>query len=280
MITLKKFKKIRVLSCTFSTALLLFLISGASQAGGWLRSEGEHRYSAYLQSSSADKSWDRDGNDVNSSCTSKDNSITHEYEYGYSYYRTYFGKVSMASSKCGQDKSSGFGDVYLGVRGRLNLYKNGQAWEAIVIIPTGYDNTKSNRLGYGEPGLELGLYSSRRLNEKSTLTYGGSLRFWAGAPADQFRTKIGWTYKKNKTWSYHANLSGNFSLNNGKESLTPSIDGDFESEFDVIRGEIGLRRSLGKRLSLGAGLFKNLWGRNVSQRDGIFVSLSYVWGRL
>lgn len=261
-------------------AIILFMLASASIAGGWLRSEGEHRYSAYFQNSSADRSWDRDGNEVNSSCTSKDSSITHEYEYGYSYYRTFFGKVSMANSECGSDKSSGFGDINLGVRGRLDLYKNGQAWEAILIIPSGYDNTRSNRLGYGELGLELGLYGSNRIKESTKLIYGASLRFWAGAPADQFRAKVSLSHKYNADWSFDAELSGNFSLNNGESSLTPSIDGDFESEFDVIRGEISAHRKLGKRLSLGAGLFKNLWGRNTSQRQGAFISLGYVWGRL
>jgi hypothetical protein len=258
----------------------LLMVLAVSEAGSWMRSEGEHRYAAYVQSSSADRSWDRDGNDVVSSCKSNDRSITHQYEYGYSYYHTIFGKVSMANSECGGDKASGFGDIHLGIRGRLNLYKNGRTWEAIVIIPSGYDNTRSNRIGYGELGLELGLYGSNRLNDKSRLTYGGSLRFWAGAPANQFRTSVGLTYKQNPLWSYIAGLSGNFSLNDGDTSLTPSIDGDFESEFDVIRAELGVRRKVGKRLTLGAGVFKYLWGRNTSQRQGIYLNLGYVWGRI
>jgi hypothetical protein len=259
------------------TQLLMML--AVSEAGSWMRSEGEHRYSAYAQTSSADRSWDRDGNDVTSSCTSKDRSLTHEYEYGYSYYHTLFGKISMANSECGGDKASGFGDIHLGVRGRLNLYKNGRTWEAIVIIPSGYDNTRSNRIGYGELGLELGLYGSNQLNDKSRLTYGSSLRFWAGAPADQLRARVGISHKQNLLWSYDASLSGNFSLNNGESSLAPSIDGDFESEFDVIRAQFGVSRSLSKRLKLGAGVFKNLWGRNTSQRQGIYINLGYVWGR-
>jgi len=259
--------------------LPILLVSAGAEAGGWLRSEGEHRYSAHLQASSSDKSWDKDGNTEISSCTSKGQSLTHEYEYGYSYYHTLFGKASMASSKCGSDKVSGFSDIFLGIRGRLNRYKNGSAWEAILIIPSGYDNKRSNRLGYGEVGLELGVYGTSRLSEKSSLTYGSSLRFWAGAPADQFRAKLGWSYKKNKTWSYTAGLTGNFSLNNGDSAAVASINGDFESEFDVIRGEVGVRRRLSRRVAMSAGLFKNLWGRDTSQRQGLYVNIGYVWGR-
>jgi hypothetical protein len=250
-----------------------------SEAGGWLRSEGEHRYGAHLQGSSSDKSWDRFGNDEISSCTSKNRSLTHEYEYGYSYYRTYFGKISMASSDCADDKVSGFSDLYLGVRGRLNLYKNGNAWEAIIIIPTGYDNKRSNRLGYGEVGLDLGLYGTTKITEKSSINYGGSLRFWAGAPADQLRAKVSWSHRYNDTWSYSASLAGNFSLNNSESDTFQSISGDFESEFDVIRAEFGVRRRLSRRLGVGAGIFKTLWGRDTSQRQGLFINLGYVWGR-
>jgi len=260
-------------------AVMLFMMATESSAGGWMRSEGEHRYSAYLQSSSADRSWDKDGNDVISSCTSKDRSITHEYEYGYTYYRTFFGKVSMANSECGSDKASGFADIHLGVRGRLNLYKNGQAWEAILIIPSGYDSNKSNRLGYGEVGLDLGAYGSTDLSEKYSLNYGSSLRFWAGSPADQFRVKISGSYRQDENWSYNAGLSGNFSFKNGDPTQIQSINGDFESEFDVIRGEIGVRRKLSKKLGMSAGFFKNLWGRDTSQRQGVFISIGYVWGR-
>lgn len=259
--------------------VLLWSMQNAS-AGGWLRSEGEHRYSAHLQGSSSDTSWDKDGNDVKSSCTSKGRSLTHEYEYGYSYYRTFFGKVSMSSSECGADKVSGFSDIALGVRGRLDLYKNGSAWEAMLIIPSGYDNERSNRLGYGEVGLDLGLYGSNKVSKKTTLSYGGSLRLWAGPPSDQIRLKAGWSHKYNKQWSYSADVEGNFSLNNGKPSPIASINGDFETEFDVIRLQFGVRRNLDNNWSIGAGLFSSVWGRDTSQRDGLYLNLSYVWGRL
>lgn len=274
------------LQCRLLLELMLCLMSvcilaapSISEAGGWLRSEGEHRYGAHLQGSTSDKSWDRDGNDEISSCTSKSRSLTHEYEYGYSYYRTFFGKLSMANSKCGSDKVDGFSDLYLGVRGRLDIYKNGNAWEAILIIPTGYDSDRSNRLGYGEVGLDLGLYGTRKLSEKMSLNYGGSLRLWSGAPADQLRMKASASYRYNEDWSYSAGLDGNFSLNNSDSAPFNSITGDFESEFDVIRADIGLRRKLSRRLSMGAGLFKTLWGRDTSQRQGVFVNLGYVWGR-
>ncbi len=251
----------------------------SAQAGGWLRSEGEHRYGAHLQGSTSDKSWDRDGNDEISSCTSKNRSLTHDYEYGYSYYRTLFGRISMSSSECGNDKVSGFSDLYLGVRGRLKLYKNGYAWEAILIIPSGYDSDRSNRLGYGEVGLDLGIYGTSKISQKSSINYGGSLRFWAGAPADQLRTKLRWSYRHSDKWSYNAALAGNFSLNNSDSAPFNSLTGDFESEFDVIRAEIGVRRRLSRRLGVGAGVFKTLWGRDTSQREGLFINMGYVWGR-
>ncbi len=279
MSTLNSIDMFRMVFSQIIMAICLLMMTALSEAGGWLRSEGEHRYSAHLESSSADRSWDKDGNDEISSCTSKGQSLTHGYEYGYSYYRTFFGKVSMASSDCGGDKVSGFSDLYLGVRGRLNLYKNGQAWEAIIIIPTGYDSNRSNRLGYGEAGLDLGVYGTTKLSEKYSLNYGGSLRFWAGSPADQFRAKISGSYMQNQNWSYNASLSGNFSFKNGNPTAIQSINGDFESEFDVIRGEIGVRHKLSRRLGMSAGLFKNLWGRDTSQRQGVFINIGYVWGR-
>lgn len=251
-----------------------------ADAGGWLRSEGEYSYSAHVQGSSADQSWDENGNDIQSSCTSNNRSLTHEFEYGYSYYRTFFGKVSMASSDCGNDEVSGFSDIFLGVRGRLNLYKNGNAWEAILIVPSGYDNGRSNRLGYGEVGLDLGLYGSTKITPKVSISYGGSVRFWAGPPADQLRLKLSGSYRLNTVWSYTASVESNFSLGNGRLAPIASLNGDFNTEFDVVRVLTGIRHNLTRGLSVGAGLFSSVWGRDTSQRDGLYLNLSYVWGRL
>jgi hypothetical protein len=129
-------------------------------------------------------------------------------------------------------------------------------------------------------GLDLGLYGSTKTSKKTTISYGGSLRLWAGPPADQVRLKLGWSHKQNKLWSYSARLEGNFSLNNGGPSTITSINGDFETEFDVVRIQLGLNRNLSPGLSVGAGLFSNVWGRDTSQRDGLYLNMSYVWGRL
>lgn len=260
--------------------LLLFLLFVSTvNAGGWMRSEGEHRYSSRIQYSTSDRSWDRNRISRVSSCVSKRSSISHKYEYGHTYYHTYFSKLSMSTATCGNDRVSGIGDLTLGVRGRLDLYTNGNSWEASVIIPTGYDRNRRNRLGYGVLGLDLSLHFRKKLTTQSILSYSVGLLGWAGPPSSQFYTRISWKYKQNKLWSYTSSLSGTFSFNDGEARDTNSLNRDFENNYEVLSGQVSIKYNLTKRINVFGGIYKNLWGRNVSQRSGVYLSLGYIWGR-
>jgi len=144
----------------------LFAASPA-MAGVGMLGGGESLYNSDLSFRGGNDSWDRARNKVASVCHRRNVSLVQGYEYGYSYFHTVFASAALAYRRCGQinnplavatlsGQASGLGDVQIGVRTRLN-HRSTAAWEASLIIPTGYNNNSPSALGRGALGLALGL---------------------------------------------------------------------------------------------------------------------------
>jgi len=162
--------------------LVMLINALPAQAGVGMLQQDENVYVSDLSFSGGNNHWDVQRNKIPSICKRRNASLLQGYEYGYSYFHTIFANVSFAYRKCGQinrrarfsrltgrlrrpatttlgGRAAGIGDIELGVRTRLN-HRNTAAWEAVMIIPTGYDNTNPSRLGRGALGLGLGIIFS------------------------------------------------------------------------------------------------------------------------
>jgi len=161
------------------------LVVSPVYAGVGMLQEGENLYISDLGFAGGNSRWDVQRNKIPSICNRRNLSLIQGYEYGYSYFHTIFATATFAYRHCGQinraarvragggvvpgttllsGQSSGLGDVEVGVRTRFN-HHNTAAWEALLIIPTGYDNNSPSRLGRGALGLGLGvLFASRKRN--------------------------------------------------------------------------------------------------------------------
>ncbi|PIP02567.1 MAG: hypothetical protein COW18_04985 [Zetaproteobacteria bacterium CG12_big_fil_rev_8_21_14_0_65_54_13] len=147
--------------------MALFAVIAPAQAGVGMLDQGTSLYNANVSFTGGNKHWNAQRQVLTSICKRRNASLLQGYEYGYSYFHTIFASVNFAYRKCGQVKpvpgvnvvsgqAVGVGDVQLGVRTRFN-HRGTAAWEALLIIPTGYDNTNPSRLGRGSLGLGLGL---------------------------------------------------------------------------------------------------------------------------
>ncbi|WP_287963123.1 hypothetical protein, partial [Alcanivorax sp.] len=119
--------------------LVIWLLAGlpmVAHAGDWMRSAGESGLGVSLEYGTADHYWNRFRKLLKDNCTSNDWKLFLHYEYGYSYDYTLFGNTALDTRRCGNRHSSGLGDIRLGVRGRLNPFRNGSTWELSVLVPT------------------------------------------------------------------------------------------------------------------------------------------------
>ena len=138
--------------------LLLMLAPSTLFAGSWMLSEDHASLTTGIAWSTADSYWDRDSNLQQDSCSSRDTALYLRYEYGYSYYHSLFASTSIESNKCGDDSANGIPDIKLGIRGRINPYRNNYSWELAAILPVQGDRFDKSEPGKGDFGLQAGIY--------------------------------------------------------------------------------------------------------------------------
>ena len=137
------------------------------EASAWMRSEGELQLSMSLSLSTAEDRWDRDRRLVEADCTTRRRALDVQGEYGYSYYYTVFADAGLTNKECGGEPGeSGLSDLTLGIRGRIDPFRNGRSWEIALKPPVSGDDSDTARPGNGEFGLEFGGHFGGNLVQK------------------------------------------------------------------------------------------------------------------
>jgi hypothetical protein len=258
-----------------------------SAATAYMLSEGEHRYTTGLQYASATQFFNQLRNRVPQGCTSKDYTWHNSYTYGYSYYYNVFGSVSWINRNCAAAAgSTGIGDVRVGVRGRLDKFRNGRTWELALTIPTGYNNQKVNRLGFGRIGLWGGVaWSTQNTGwEQKMPSYwevGTGIQLWLGSPATQSRSFVKYSWRLDKHGTHRLSLTGrlNLSFRDGTPTFPvafagfPRFAGDFDS--GVISAKYS--RKLTDKWSIAPAFGLTVWGRNTSASWHADLSITRQW---
>lgn len=264
-------------------AVLLCLFGARADAGAWLRSEAESYYSARLEYSTATRYWDRNGDRKDLSCDYQSRKFSNYYEYGLSYYYTVLADLSLERASCNADSTSGLGDLRLGVRGRLDPYRNGRAWEVILILPTGYPTGGNVRLGGGEIGVELGISRRDPLGidqeiefETGAIEYGAGARIWAGDQPVQIFAYLRGTHLLAPRWTLSAKLEGEFAVN-GDETQVAVPSSDRGSDFKFAKLSVEVTHKMTSQWRMTAGASEHIWGENVTHNRGIHVAFSRLW---
>jgi hypothetical protein len=259
--------------------LVLLLFSTELLGGSWMRSEKEYLYSISLSHSSADKYYDQNARLRRSSCTSDDYYINQSVDYGYSYYYTYFAHLAMAHSSCGSESENDLGDIELGIRGRINLLRNGRSWEVSLIIPTGNSTTNSNELGAGELGVKLGLHgrfeAGGMVNMRHFLKTGADLRYlFTGNGAERLSSYLEYTLPWNQ-FDIDLGIRGNFSLDGSVNTSEPGFSRTSD-DYREVSTQLSLSHKFSK-WSVGYRLSQVIWGENTDASTSLGISLSRRW---
>ncbi len=266
------FREIKLFLAAAAMIAGLLMAAATANAGVGMLQEAENLYVSDLSFRGGSKYWDVQRNVIDSICKRRNVSLVQGYEYGYSYFHTIFANVTFAYRKCGEinraaairrggvvrpgftllgGRASGVGDVELGVRTRLN-HKNTAAWEALLIIPTGYNNNSPSRLGRGALGLGLGLLFSS---------------------PDRSRQVSPWGWRLGTRFTYYFSGKGN-TLRSFASLLYAFSDSNFEQSGDFLK--LRLTHLVGfARNGVQKQLFFNQIPSSLTNFDQTKLELSY-----
>ena len=264
----------------------LLLVLGATharpvEAGAWMRSEGSGLVRASVATSSASSRWDNDRKLSSAPCTRHRQSLGVHAEYGYSYYRTLFASAELGSRQCSDDNTvSGVSDLTVGMRGRLDPFRNGRTWEAALKLPISGTTADPDRPGNGEFGLDLGVHFSLSPDPYDHVrtrggvwSWGTGVRVWSGGLAHQAWGYGGWSRRLNEDWGFSTRLSGTLSFGGHEKHA----DGIRRNDYDKLTANASLRRNITRSLGVSVGLSQDIQGRNTDRATRLRLSVSHSW---
>ena len=251
-------------------------LSTAAHAGSYMRSGEELSYSTSLGYSWATRQWDEQSNLQRSDCRREHVNNSHYAEYGYSYYYTLFGGVSLAQASCDQESTLGLGDLRLGVRGRTNLYENHRAWELIAIVPTNR-GSPSPRLGCGAFGLSGKLARKDDLRPGLALSSGIGVELWESPLVHQLDGEVslsGPLRIGRLRWSL--DLGGRMPLDEGAVDVNSDIS-DCGTSGKLVKSGLTIGASLSRDVYVSCGYDRALWGDDATLRQGFSCGYTRRW---
>ena len=256
-----------------SLALLLSL-SASAFASNWMRSEDELYFKAGLDYDTTNERWDHDGELTDMSCTASNWTHNQSYEYGWTYYRTIFGTLEYRDRRCGDVTDSGLGNLTFGMRGRLDLYRNGRTWETALIIPADRNDLYGLRLGaFGS----FGDIHSNRNKTATNFELGANLYLWEGSAPEQLASYIKFNIAPSSESRFFTALEGDYALVDRDKIYDTTINQVENFGYDRLNLRIGYSQkvSLDWRMSIEATSV--LMGRNASKTNGLSLSISRIF---
>ncbi len=248
----------------------------AAHAGSYMRSAGDASYSTSLGYSWADREWDEQGELQLLDCQRQHVSNSHYLEYGYSYYYTLFGGVSLSQARCAEESNAGFGDLRLGARGRTNLYRNHRTWELVATLPTDRGSA-SPRLGCGALGLSGALARKDELLPGLALSSGIGLQLWESPLVHQVDADLslsGPLRIGRLRWS--ADLSGRVPLEDGQRNLNTGLS-DCGTSGTLVKAGLGIGASLSQKVYVSCGFDSAVWGEDATLRQNFSCGYTRLW---
>ncbi|MBI5193822.1 MAG: hypothetical protein HZA08_10335 [Nitrospirae bacterium] len=267
--------------------LLLLLFSGNVYASPWMQSEGDSVGSTGISYSQADSFWKRDGKLMQ--YTDKHQEATYYLygEYGYSYYYNLIASTGWNYRDDGIRTNNSIDDIKIGIRGRLNRFRNGRTWQVNAILPTRRGNLLGSRPDGGKAGIDAGIYyriePDPYLNPFTVHNKG----IWGGGFGITLRSGgIGselWAYGKweknviTPSWQAGFRLSALSSFA-GAESGSVDIYGPNDSyHYHQINSEFLLKYQLNRTTTINTSYVMDLDGSNINRNSGVHIGISTNW---
>lgn len=256
-----------------TTILISLLINSVVLASAWVRKEGELFISTTFYYQSAKKYYDSEGKRRPIGCTFEKREMQIYGEYGLSSKNTLTFKLPYDWLKCGNNSTSGFGDLELGLIRNLKLQDSKSiSLYGNIIIPTGYSINDNPRIAYGRVGLEGGVlygFSGRWGFWDSGLGY----RYYFGYPSSQIRAYGGGGINLFQNIQLLTFVDAQIGLGDGKrKQIGENIF--LEPDYKLVQLNVGPRLNLGK-FSAIFNYQKTLYGRKTGDAQGFSFGIWY-----
>jgi hypothetical protein len=255
------------------------LAATPARAGTYLQSGGDLSYSTSVGYIWATQQWDQNRVLLDSSCKREYEYNAHHLEYGYNYYYTLFGGINLARSSCGPDSKSGLGDLRLGVRGRLDVFRNNRSWELTATLPTARDvESDTMHIGCGVRGIAGSVGTKDKVLPWLALGAGAGVQLWGAPLAHQAvaETSASGAFGRWSPWTWGAGLNGNVPLNDRVGVANADLS-DCGTRGKLLRGSLRLGYAPVDNLNLECGASQALIGEDVSRSHGVYCGFSRLW---
>ncbi|MEM5784721.1 MAG: hypothetical protein QXF15_03225 [Candidatus Aenigmatarchaeota archaeon] len=253
--------------------LLILLSSSIVFASAWVRKEGEFFISTSFSYQEATTYYDDNGTKKPIGCTFEQRELQVYGEYGIDQKDTAVFKLPYEWLNCGNNKTSGFGDLELGI---IRNIKNGTNYSfslyGNMIVPTGYSITDNPRISYGRFALEGGLlygFSGNWGFWDSGIGY----RHYFGYPSSQIRAYGGGGINITKNLQFLAFVDTQIGLGDGKRKQIGE-NAFLEPNYKLVQINLAPRIEFGN-FSLVPGYQQTIYGRNVGDARGFFFNVWY-----
>lgn len=276
---------IRIIS--IQLCLLLLIFSGNVHASPWMQSEGDSVGSTGISYSQADHFWKRDGKPMQYPNKHQEAMYYLYGEYGYSYYYNLIASTGWNYRDNGIRKDSSIDDIKVGVRGRLNVFRNGRTWQVTAIIPARKGDLFGSRPGGGKSGIDAGIYyrllpdpydKPFTVFDKGIWGAGLGLTLRSGGIGSEL-----WAYGKweksviNPSWFAGIKFSTISSFAGAESGSVDKYGPNDSYHYYQITSEFLLKYQLNRSTAINAGYSRDLAGININMNEGINFGISTSW---
>lgn len=160
----------------------------------------------------------------------------------------------------------GFEDMELGWKHQVYATETAAlTTQLIALIPGG---AKRCSLRYGKPGLQAGLLFSDQYS-RGWYDLNLAYRFYQGFPSDQIVAEGAIGYDVLACLQFIASIQLEYGICNGRSDKNFN-NIVFNPNYRLLNGQLELNYRLMQHVTLVAGGFQHLWGRNVGSGGGFF----------
>ncbi len=276
---------LRKFSILFWLIFCLTIYPSFSHAAAWVQEKGKSFFSLQLYYYQTEDAFDSDGNKEKRGGVFRKTEINPYLEYGLTDNDTLVANLFYDWLYDGEPEPSennhGLADIELGWR-RL-LFKTDPhviTFQALSIIPTGYDLQDSPRLGYDRFGLEGSLSYGRYFKwfEKyGFLDTSLGLRTYFGYPSEQIRSSVYIGYDLLASLQIIGSGELHYGLNNGSEKqIAPNIIA--QPNYRLLKATLMLRYRLTPKYSIVGAAYKHAWGQDTGAGGGVYGGLWINFG--
>ncbi len=159
-------------------------------------------------------------------------------------------------------KTSGVGDIDVGLRYNLSKGPVVVALQGIFKLPYAYDASNPLPLGNGQEDFEGRLQLGRSLGKAGYVVVEAGYRYRVGAPSDEFRYLLEYGADLGKSTYIRTKLDGLLSIRNDTPRGSVSGNPTLPLAFDLAKLELTAGRKLSEKVAVEFTVTPNVYGNN------------------